>query len=116
MINEERVPYEMLKSWALDCYFEGCRDHAVKKGWSHTEILGYVIYQFEDVLERPVEVLMWQVILLVLSGGWHSDWDFAQRELISISISKAGLDNILKGLPDDEKEVFQHDLENLNLI
>ncbi len=31
MLHEERVTYEILKSWALECYYEGCRDHAVTK-------------------------------------------------------------------------------------
>ncbi len=32
MLHEERLTYEALKMWALDCYYEGCRDHAATKG------------------------------------------------------------------------------------
>jgi hypothetical protein len=45
MLHEERVTYETLKLWALECYYEGCRDHAVMKGWPHEQIMGYVDYQ-----------------------------------------------------------------------
>lgn len=73
MLHEKRVPYEQLKSWALDAYYEGCRDHAVNRGWTHEEVLGYVSHAFEDGFDRTIENMMWQVILLVLCGSWGSE-------------------------------------------
>lgn len=116
MLHEERVTYETLKLWALECYYEGCRDHAIMKGWPHEQIMGYVDYQFENVFERPVEIFMWRVILLVLSGGWHQDWYSRARQLIEDQIVKDGVDSLLAGVPDDESELFLHDLKILKLI
>ncbi|PTQ69431.1 hypothetical protein [Pseudomonas sp. GV071] len=116
MLHEERVTYETLKLWALECYYEGCRDHAVMKGWPHEQTLAYVDYQFESVFERPVEDLMWRVILLVLSGGWDKDWYFRARQMIQNKIVKDGIDNVLVGVPPSEAELFRHDLKVLKLI
>lgn len=116
MLHEERITYTTLKSWALDCYYEGCRDHAVMKGWPHEQIMGYVDYQFENVFERPVESFMWRVILLVLSGGWHEDWCSRARQLIEDQIIKNGIDSLLAGVPADESDLFRHDLRILKLI
>lgn len=116
MLHEERVTYMTLKSWALDCYYEGCRDHAVMKGWPHEQIMGYVDYQFENIFERPVEIFMWHVVLLVLSGGWHPDWSHRARQLIADQIATKGLENLLADVPKDEADLFLHDLEILKLI
>lgn len=116
MLHEERVKYETLKIWALECYYEGCRDHAVVKGWSHEQIMGYVDYQFENVFDRPVESFMWRVILLVLSGGWHQDWCSRARQTIEDQIIEDGIDNILAGVPADESKLFLLDLKILKLI
>lgn len=116
MLHEERVTYETIKSWALGCYFEGCRDHAVMKGWPHEQIMGYVDYQFENVFERPVESFMWRVVLLVLSGGWHPDWDSRARQLIAAQLAEDGLANLLADVPPEEAELFQHDLRILKFI
>ena len=116
MLHEDRVTYETLKSWALECYYEGCRDHAVMKGWPHEQIMGYVDYQFENVFERPVEDVMWRVVLLVLSGGWNKDWYSRARQLIADQISESGIDNILIEVPAGEAELFRNDLKILKLI
>ncbi|WP_205960164.1 hypothetical protein [Rahnella sp. CJA17(1/100)] len=116
MLHEERVTYTILKSWALECYYEGCRDHAVMKGWPHEQIMGYVDYQFENVFERPVEDFMWRVILLILSGGWDQSWYTQARQLIADKINKNGIDDLLIGVPAEEAELFLHDLKILKLI
>ena len=116
MWGEERATYENLKEWALECYFEGCRDHAVKKAWSHEQVMGYVAYQFDAGFDLPIEDLMWQVVLLVLSGGWLPQWDVEMRGAIADCIAKHGLDKLLVEVPNDEAETFLHDLGILQLI
>lgn len=116
MLHEERLTYETLKMWALDCYYEGCRDHAATKGWSHEQIMAYVDYQFEHSFERPVEQLMWRVILLVMSGGWNKVWCFSAREIIVEQLKENSIESILFGIPLGEAELFMHDLRVLRLI
>ena len=113
--SEERVTYQTLKGWALESYYDGCRDLAVMRGWTHEQIIGYVSYTFEDGFERPIEDLMWQVILLVLSGGWHPE-SCGHRQLIVEALAKHGLENLLKDVPADEAAIFRHDLRILKLI
>ncbi len=116
MLHEERVAYETLKEWALETYYEGCRDHAVMKEWPHEQIMGYVSYQFENTFERPVEDLMWHVILLVLSGGWHKEIEQNIRGRIEKQLAEHSLENLLSDVPADEAEAFRHDLKILKFI
>lgn len=116
MLHEERVTYETLKSWALESYYDGCRDHAVMQGWPHEQIMGYVSYTFENGFERPVEDLMWRVVLLVLSGGWYPNWESRARQLIADTLAEHGLESLLADVPANEAEAFLHDLRILKLI
>ena len=114
--DEVRNTYQVLKESALGTYFDGCRDLAVMGGWTHAQIVGYVSYSYEEGFERPIEDLMWQVVLLILSGGWHSDWDIRQRQLISNRITERGIEGLLADVPEEEAELFKHDLKILRLI
>ena len=116
MLHKERVTYATLKEWALESYYDGCRDHAVTQGWSHEHVMGYVSYTFEDGFERPVEELMWRVILLVLSGGWHPEWGARARTRISKQLAEVDLSELLSEVPEQEAELFRHDLGTLKLI
>ncbi|MCG3577632.1 hypothetical protein, partial [Ralstonia solanacearum] len=113
--SEERISYQTLKEWALDAYYDGCRDHALMQGWSHEQVWGFVSYSFEEGFARPVENLMWHVILLVLSGGWHGEIERNSRGVISTIIVEYGLERLLVDVPVDEVEVFRHDLKILKL-
>ncbi|MFE1572850.1 hypothetical protein [Comamonas odontotermitis] len=75
-----------------------------------------IAYSFEDGFERPIEDLMWNVILLVLSGGWYPEWPRRQYQLITAAIAKHDLESLLADVPTDEVEVFRHDLKILKLI
>jgi hypothetical protein len=116
MLHEERVTYQTLKSWALDDYFNFCRDSGLVDHWPHEQVLARVAYSFEDGFERPIEDFMWNVILLVLSGGWHPEWSRRQHKLIADLITEHGLENLLADVPADESEAFRHDLKILKLI
>jgi hypothetical protein len=72
MLHEERVPYGTIKSWVLEAYYAFCRDRGVVSGRSHAEILGGLVYEYEETFERPVERLMLEVIHIVLNGGWYA--------------------------------------------
>ncbi|AVR13402.1 TPA: hypothetical protein QDA71_000679 [Burkholderia vietnamiensis] len=78
--------------------------------------MGYVSAAFEDGLDRDVENLMWNVILLVLSGGMHPHVEKGIHKAISDQISSNGLDNILQDVPTDEADLFKHDLRILKFI
>jgi hypothetical protein len=114
--SEERIPYQTLKEWALSSYFDFCRDRGVVKGMSHLEVVGYVSYDFEYGFERQIEDVMWRVVLLVLSGGWHPDFDGKQHKLIVDKIAAHGLEDLLADVPQDEANLFRHDLEILKLV
>ncbi|WP_261314350.1 hypothetical protein [Burkholderia latens] len=114
--NEDRVSYETIKAWALDAYFNFCRDSALMEGASHREVLGHVDLNFEGVYKSQIENLMLCVVQLILSGGWYPDAERSMRKSIVDQISTEGLDNLLKGVPSEEVELFVHDLRILKFI
>jgi hypothetical protein len=114
--SEERVTYQTLKEWALDSYFNFCRDSGLADRRGHEQVMARLDYTFEGGFERPVEDLMWRVILLVLYSGLHSDWEVQQRKLIADRIADHGLDSLLANVPAEEAEAFRHDLKILKLI
>ncbi|MBF7978761.1 MULTISPECIES: hypothetical protein [Rahnella] len=116
MLNEERVTYNTLKDWALESYFDYSRDLALKRGTTHEEIIGYVSYTFEDGFERLIENLMWQVILLVISGGWYPERNKVMRAEIINILSTNSLEDMLINVPSDERKLFLHDLKILEFI
>ncbi|AIP51184.1 hypothetical protein [Burkholderia pseudomallei] len=116
MLHDERVPYETIKSWALQSYFEGCRDLAIGQGWPHDQIMGYVSSAFEDGFDRDIENLMWNVIIFILSGGMHPDVEDGIKRAILDKIYSIGLNNLLQGVPAEEAELFRHDLRILKFI
>jgi hypothetical protein len=36
--SEERITYQTLKVWALDSYFDFCRDSGLVSQWSHEQV------------------------------------------------------------------------------
>jgi hypothetical protein len=115
-VSEERLTYGQLKRWALDAYFDFCRDSGLAQHAGHEQVMGRLVYTFEDGFERPLEDLMWNVIVLILSCGLHAEWENKQREVIVESIQRNGLENLLADVPASESDVFRHDLKILNLI
>lgn len=114
-LHEERVTYETIKAWVLESYFRGCRDNAIIKGWPHEQIMGYVSYQFEGTFERPVEKLMYNVVLLILSGGWYESPKKIISENILSLIEEFGLNRLLADLPKEELENFLYDLKSIKI-
>lgn len=115
MIYGKRVSYAMMKSWAFECYYEGCRDHAIKKGWGHDEVMGYVIYNFQDSFTLPMEVFMWKIVIIILSGGWNKEFHMRNIESLARFMDENPIDEILKDVPEDEFKNFMHDLKILNI-
>jgi hypothetical protein len=116
VLHETRISYKTLKSWAFECYYEGCRDHALGGKWSHDEVMGYVSCQFESVFERAVEQFMWRVILMILSAGWNPDFEKSCRQWILDQMEKSGLDNLLCDVPEEEVALFRLDLSATGII
>lgn len=114
--SEERLTYQTLKEWALDSYFDFCRDSGLADRGGHEQVMARLDYTFEGGFERPVEDLMWRVILLILSSGLHPDWEIQQRKLIADRIAEHGLDALFAEVPVEEADLFRHDLKVLKLI
>jgi hypothetical protein len=71
-MTAHRPSYIELRRRVLDTYHEACR-RLGPQGRPRGELLGYVAYQYEGCLDSPVEQLMFDVILLMLSGTWHEE-------------------------------------------
>jgi len=112
----DRVSYESLKQSTLESYFNCCRVNTAMKGWKHEQIIGYVCEQFEATFQRPVECLMWSVVLLILTGGWHEESERRLRYHIASYLNQFGLEAMLADVPVDESEVFRRELKTLKFI
>lgn len=116
MQQDARHTYENIKQMVLEVYYKGCRDHALKKGWGHAQIMGFVDYQFETYFEHPVEQLMFWTVELTLSGGWHTEQENKIRMMILKMLREHNISELLLSIPKEEEDVFKHDLTTLKLI
>ncbi|RQR43490.1 hypothetical protein DIE20_11545 [Burkholderia sp. Bp9131] len=116
MLHEERVLYGTIKEWALETYFNFCRDRALVLKMSQREVMGYVDYEYEEAFERPIEQLMFRIVELILSGGWNDHLAKYFRESAETIITEHGLESLLEGVPEEEAGTFKHDLRILKFI
>jgi hypothetical protein len=115
-LHEHRVTYPTIKQWVMEAYFDFCRDRGVVMGRPHAEILGGVSYEYEGCFERPVERLMLEVVCMVLNGGWYQQPMDYHREQIQKILVESSLENLLSDVPQEEADLFRHDLKILKLI
>jgi hypothetical protein len=115
-MNDERETYETIKSCALYLLYDFCRDTGLVSRRSHLEMLGRIDYQFENSFDLPVEKLMLCVVQLVLTGGWYPDAEKNYRRAIQDQIAQYGLEKLLSDVPQEEANLFRHDLNILKLI
>ncbi|MDG2537743.1 hypothetical protein P5Y53_08730 [Dyella jiangningensis] len=108
--------YETIKAWSLDSYFTFCRDRGAVRKMTQLEVLGYVYDDFQDSYERPIERLMFLVVMLVLSGGWHEEFEKNIRRKIAVELDGRDVGQLVSGITTDEVEVFTHDLRVLNVF
>lgn len=113
--SDERITYSEMKDLALGAYFDFCRDSGLVRRQNHDQVVARVMYTFEFGFENPLEDVMWNLIILVLSGGWDVNFEVRQRELIVNSLRGNDLQAMLVDVPGDEVEQFIHDLSVLNL-
>ena len=115
-LHETRVPYDEIRAWTLEAYFIFCRDRGVAKRLSQLEVLGYAYDEFYDSFDRAIENLMFLVVILILSGGWHDEFEGRIRQKIASHLSSRNLTELLSEIPAEEQELFVHDLRILKLI
>ena len=116
MSDGDRLTYQDLKDSGLSAYFDGCKSMAIKRAWSFEQVLSYVVHAHEDGFDDPLENLMWDVVVLVISGGWVVEYYEGLRRRVSDVLSRGNLDEMIARLPADEAESFRHDLAVLGLI
>jgi hypothetical protein len=100
----------------MEAYFDFCRDRGVVLGRPHAEILGGISYEYEGCFERPIERLMLEVICMVLNGGWYQQPMSYHRDQIQKFITESSLEDLLADVPQEEANLFRHDLEILKLV
>lgn len=115
-LHDQRVTYETIKNWALEAYFDFCRDRGVAMKMSHLEVVGYVDDNFEVCFERPIEKLMFKVVELILMGGWYETIEKNIRRDIESIINEHNLEGLLAEISKQEEELFRRDLKVLQII
>ncbi|WP_342308089.1 Imm2 family immunity protein [Pseudomonas fluorescens] len=115
---EGRVTYGEIRAWFLGSYYSYCKVKlSHQSSWAEGESeVGYAYGELESSFELPIEKLMLEVIVLILSAGraprivqkYHLD-------TISKLLEEIELSSILEDLPFDEVAEFKDDLGLLGL-
>lgn len=123
-MENNRAIYSEIKSWILENFWDGCRDHGpldrTGKGnfWSLDQIVSDVYDGYsggEGSFDSPIEYLMLEVVSLVLSCWYPSQAEYHKQRIIEL-LKCNDLSEMLKSIPLDEAEEFKHDLKVLNII
>jgi len=115
---EDRVTYGEIRACFFSCYYNYCRakiSHLSPWAEGESEV-GYAYNELENSFDLPVEKLMLEVLVLILSAGrssekvrkYHLD---AIRELLKDN----KLSSVLNNLPWDEAVELRKDLTVLDL-
>ncbi|KAF0863510.1 hypothetical protein [Pseudomonas sp. LD120] len=119
-----RVSYSEIKSWILENYWDGCRDHGPLiagrdgSGWSLEQISSDIYDGYsggDGSFDSPLEYLMLEVVSLVLSCWYPSQVEYHKKRIFNL-LSENDLAKMLENVPSDELEEFKHDLEVLSII
>lgn len=79
--------------------------------------IGYAYYNMKTAFDLPIERLMLEVLVLILDAGRSpNEFQFYHKERISDILATNELVQILKYIPDAEKENLLDDIEILKFI
>ena len=115
---EERVPYAEMRSWLLECYYTFSRQMTDSKGgWApHLHEIAYAYNEFDGAFDHPIERLMLEVLTLVLIGGRPMvSVPYHTRRIAEI-VAAHPLDELLRGLPEEELHELRSALQLLKLL
>ncbi|WP_123723886.1 Imm2 family immunity protein [Pseudomonas protegens] len=116
---EDRVTYSEVRACFLALYYNYCRVKLRHNSlWIEGESeAGYAYAELEGSFDKPVEILMLEVVALVLRGGRSSErvHDY-HRAVIEEILRDNDLLGILEGLPQEEAMEFSSDLRLLGMI
>ena len=123
-MTNDRVQYSEIKSWVLEGFWDGCRDHAPLSGrrpesiWTIEQIASDVYDGYAGGVgsfDSPVEYLMLEVVSLVLSC-WYPERASYHRARIYDMLQGCDINEVLKDVPVSELEEFKHDLAILGIL
>ncbi|MBD7923455.1 hypothetical protein [Xanthomonas bonasiae] len=123
-MNQDRASYFQIKSWVLENYWDGCRDHGPlpsnkdKEKWNLEQIASDVYDGYaggEGSFDSPLEYLMLEVISFVLSC-WHPVQAEYHKDRICNLLLDNDLEEMIKGIPENEIHEFKHDLSILGFL
>lgn len=114
--KKDRFTYLYLKNQALSVYCDFSRDQVGEENPSHAQVLAQLDYHFDGTFEYPAEELMFLVVELILSGGWHEDVEAYCREKIEAWKSRNDMRALIEEMAGEEAEIFMRDVEFLELL
>ncbi len=122
LYDYERINYENIKMDLLEGIFNDMKNNLYKKKFLNensdiSQLISKTFDDFENVYERPIERLMFLVIIVIISEGLKfSNLEFYYAEIGKILYSNECLENLLVDIPSREVEIFQADLEIIGLL
>lgn len=118
----ERMSYKDIKHELLDGLYSDFKNNfytqkILGSEVSYKETITKLYDDFEHVYERPVEKLMFYTIFIVLDYGYKSGgFEYYYSQFKNIINQNEGLLKLLEDIPQEEGELFQHDLKIIGLI
>ncbi|MGI4848928.1 MAG: hypothetical protein ACRYGK_12430 [Janthinobacterium lividum] len=115
---EERVRYQEMRSWLLNCYYNYCRSKLIgQRDWVAEESeTAYAYDQFSNAFDSPLENLMLEVLSLILDGGRFPQFGIYHRTKIAEILRFSNLNDLLADVHAVEAEEFLQDMKILQLI
>ena len=113
---DKNICYSQIKAEALSIYYDFCRDRVGGGQSTHENILAQVDYHFDGTFNSSIEKLMFYVVELVLSGGWHPQIEEYCRTQIAEWLQANDLNAEMSKISSSEAVEFIRDLELLRLL
>jgi hypothetical protein len=110
----EATSYQEVKAIALSTYWRGCLNQAASdyQGCVHA----WTYHELDNSFDLPIENLMLEMVLLVLTSGSNEAMRDYHREATCKIILSISLDRELARLSPDDALELESDLRRLNFI
>lgn len=111
---DDRIKYDELKKWLLDCCFDYCRAKLFHgRGWAEGEYeYAFAYSEFKGAFSSVIENIMLEVLTLIISGGRGIGVEY-HRDVLKSLIESCDFSQEIEALTEEEWHDFKQDLHTL---
>ena len=100
---DKELGFEEMKAVIFEAIFEATRDRAHRRSCTHAEIISVVCDWYINTFDSDSEEVLFNIIVLTLSGGWNEINDSGLRKDIDAATKRGALSVLMDRLPDNER-------------